>query len=166
MDDIKIKPIIEALLFSQDEPISEEKLAKILEKEVDIVKEAIEELKGDFRERAVEPIYIAGGWTFQTKKEFSSWIEKLSPRRKIKLSKQALVTLAIIAYNQPITKQGIERIRGVDSYGAIKRLLEYEFVEIQGQKKSPGNPFLYRTTKKFLMSTGLPDISGLPKIGG
>ncbi|MEW6679414.1 MAG: SMC-Scp complex subunit ScpB [bacterium] len=164
MENIKTKSIIEALIFSQENPLSEKMLAKILEKKEDVIKSAICELKEDFKDRAIELTNIAGGWKFQTKKEFFPWIEKLSPSKKIKLSKQALVTLAIIAYNQPITRQGIERIRGVDSHGAINSLLDCEFVEIAGVKKSPGNPFLYRTTKKFLLSTGLPDISALPKI--
>lgn len=159
-----LKLIIEALLFSQDKPLSLERLAKILEVKEPVVKEAIEELKADYKDRAIELVYIGGGFRFQTKGEFSEWIERLSPSHKIKLSNSLLVTLAIIAYNQPVTKQEIERIRGVDSSYAIKTLLDYGFIEIQGQKKIPGNPFLYRTTKKFLYSTGLPDISSLPKI--
>lgn len=159
-----LKLIIEALLFSQDKPLSLKELAKILEKEEDVIKSLIEELREDYKDRAIELVYIADGFRFQTKKEFLGWIEKLSPRRKIKLSKSLLVTLAIIAYNQPITKQEIERIRGVDSSYPIKTLLDYEFIEIQGQKKGPGNPFLYRTTKKFLQAAGLPDISSLPKL--
>jgi len=161
---VDIKSIIEALLFSSNEPLSTEKLSKILEREKGIIQEAISELKNDFQKRAIELVYIGGGWRFQTKGEFFPWIERLSPKKRIKLSREALTTLAIIAYNQPITRQEIERIRGVDSTGAIKTLLNYEFIEIAGQKKTPGNPFLYRTTKKFLLSTGLPDISGLPKI--
>lgn len=159
-----LKRIVEALLFSQDKPLSIPRLAKLLKKDENIIQSAIEELKEDYKDRAIELVYIAGGFRFQTKKEFSPWIEKLSPSKKTKLSNPILVTLAIIAYNQPITRQEIERIRGVDSSYAIKTLLEHEFIEIQGQKKTPGHPFLYRTTRKFLEKTGLPDISSLPKI--
>lgn len=159
-----LKGIIEALLFSQERPLSITRLAKLLNEDPNIIQSAIEELKADYKDRAIELVYIAGGFRFQTKGEFSPWIEKLSPSKGIKLSQPILVTLAIIAYNQPITRQEIERIRGVDSSYAIKTLLEYEFIEIQGQKKVPGNPFLYRTTRKFLEKVGLPDISSLPKI--
>lgn len=159
-----LKLIIEALLFSQDKPLSIKSLSKIVNVAADVVKGYIEELNEDYKDRAIELVYIAGGFRFQTKKEFSKWIEKLSPSSKIKLSSSSLVTLAIIAYHQPITKQGIEGIRGVDSSSSIKRLLDYEFIEIQGQKKAPGNPFLYRTTRKFLESVGIADISSLPKL--
>lgn len=159
-----LKGIIEALLFSQQKPLSISRLAKILKKDEEIIQSTIEELKEDYKDRAIELVYIGGGFKFQTKGEFSKWIEMLSPCKNIKLSHPTLVTLAIIAYNQPITKQEIEKIRGQDASWAIKTLLNYEFIEIQGQKKTPGNPFLYRTTRKFLEKVGLPDISSLPKL--
>ncbi|HAW49487.1 TPA: SMC-Scp complex subunit ScpB [bacterium] len=164
MADKEIKSIIEALIFSSPEPISTKKLTEVVGEKKDVIMDAIYELKNNLSERAIELAYVAGGWRVQTKQEFSPWIKKLSPKRKIKLSPQALVTLAIIAYKQPITRQEIEKIRGVDSTCAIKTLIDLELVEIAGQKRIIGNPFLYRTTKKFLSLLGLPDISGLPKI--
>lgn len=159
-----LKLIIEALLFSQEKSLSIAELAKILGKEENIIQSVIEELKEDYKDRAIELVNIAGGFRFQTKREFLKWIERLSPSRRTKLSHSTLVTLAIIAYNQPITKQEIERIRGRDSSSSIKSLLEDKFIEIQGRKKTQGAPFLYKTTMKFLEKLGLPDISALPKL--
>ncbi|MFH0775740.1 MAG: SMC-Scp complex subunit ScpB [bacterium] len=164
MDNQKIKAIIEALVFASPEPVTVKKITDILEEKEATVKEAIFGLQNDLILRGIELIFVAGGWRLQTRPEFSEWIKKLKPAKKINLTKPSLITLSIIAYKQPVTKAEIEVIRGVSSEGPIEHLMKLMLVEIAGQKKAPGNPFLYRTTKKFLSLLGLPDISALPKI--
>ena len=164
MDNQKIKATIEALVFSSPEPLSTKKIADTLLEKESVVKEAIFGLQNDLILRGIELVFVAGGWRLQTKSEFSEWIKKLKPTRKIKLTKPSLITLSIIAYKQPVTKTEVEIIRGVNSEGPIEHLMKLGLVEIAGQKKAPGNPFLYKTTKKFLSLLGLPDISALPRI--
>jgi segregation and condensation protein B len=164
MDNQKIKPIIEALIFASQDVLSTKKIADLLEEKESIVKEAIFSLQNDLILRGIGLVYVAGGWRFQTRPEFSKWIKKLRPTRKIRLTKPSLITLSIIAYKQPITKGEVEVIRGVNSEGPIEHLMKLGLVEIAGQKKAPGNPYLFRTTKKFLSLLGLGDISALPKI--
>ena len=164
MDNQKIKAIIEALVFASPDVLSTKKIADVLTEKESIVKEAIFGLQNDLILRGIELRYVAGGWRLQTRPEFSEWIKKLKPAKRIKLTKPSLITLSIIAYKQPVTKGEVEVIRGVNSEGPIEHLMKLGLVKIAGQKKVPGNPYLYRTTKKFLSLLGLGDISALPRI--
>jgi len=108
---------------------------------------------------------IAGGYKLGTKSQYSVWVEKiLENKKKHQISKAALETLAIIAYNQPVTRLEIENIRGVSCSGVLFNLLKHKFVRISGRKKVPGNPLLYKVTDFFLMHFGLKRISDLPKL--
>lgn len=108
---------------------------------------------------------IAGGYKLGTKPQYSAWVKKiLENKKKHQISKAALETLAIIAYNQPVTRLEIEKIRGVSCSGVLFNLLKHKFVKISGRKKAPGNPLLYKVTDFFLMHFGLKKINDLPKL--
>ncbi len=108
---------------------------------------------------------IAGGYKMGTKPEYSVWVKKiLENKKKHQITKAALETLAIIAYNQPVTRLEIEKIRGVSCSGVLFNLLKHKFVRISGRKKAPGNPLLYKVTDFFLMHFGLKKISDLPQL--
>ena len=108
---------------------------------------------------------IAGGYKLGTKPQYSVWVEKiLENKRKHQISKAALETMAIIAYNQPVTRLEIEKIRGVSCSGVLFNLLKHKFIKISGRKKAPGNPLLYKVTDYFLMHFGLKNLNELPKL--
>jgi len=108
---------------------------------------------------------VAGGYQIATREEYGEIIQKLfQENKKRNLTPQALETLAIIAYKQPITSAEISNIRGKNSANAIKTLLEHNLIKISGRKKGLGRPFLYSTTKEFLIKFGMKDLSDLPKI--
>ena len=108
---------------------------------------------------------VAAGYSFATKPEYASWIKKMdNNEKKTALSKASIETLAIVAYNQPITRIEIEKIRGVDSTSILLNLLKNDFIKVSGRKKVPGNPLLYCVTAKFLLHFGLKSMADLPPI--
>jgi len=164
----EVKPIIESLLFSAEEPITLRKLTDIIEG-VDSaqIQEAIVQLKNDYdtQGRSFQIEEIAGGYQLFTKPEYHEWIAKLRKKSgETKLSQAALETLAIIAYKQPILRADVESIRGVQSGQIIRLLMEKELVKVIGRDESLGHPLLYGTTKKFLECFGLKNVKDLPKI--
>ncbi len=166
--------IIEALIFSSDEPLSESEIIRTI-KGIDgedaeissqIVTEIINDLNAEYSNsgRAIKIVNVAGGFLFATKEEYSKYIGFLSSEKsKRRLSQAALETLAIIAYKQPITKPEIESIRGVNSDYVIASLLDKNLITISGRAETIGRPLLYSTTKEFLIYFGLNDIKDLPK---
>jgi segregation and condensation protein B len=164
----KAKPIIESLLFTQEKPLSVEKIEEIIpwaEKGeiVAIITELMEEYKAEHR--GIQVIEIANGFQMCTKKQYEQYICKLVARSKSKkMSKPALETLSIIAYKQPITRVEIESLRGVESSGVIRNLLETRFIKMGGRKNVPGRPILYKTTEDFLAYFGLKNLSELPSL--
>ncbi|MBN1902706.1 SMC-Scp complex subunit ScpB [Candidatus Sumerlaeota bacterium] len=168
MREEELKPIIESLLFSTAEPLSANRISKMLD---DIptknVRSIIAELSGEYGEpcHGIQIVEIAGGYQVATKPEFSSYILKLERRKKKSpLSTPALETLAIIAYKQPITRAEIESIRGVDSSGVIRNLTEMDLIKIVGKKEVVGRPPLYGTSEEFLRAFGLNRLSDLPSL--
>jgi segregation and condensation protein B len=130
------------------------------------VSEALEELGADYkaREAGVELREMAGGWIVTTTAEQHEWVARmLRGKRKMRLSRAALETLAIIAYKQPVTKSEIEAIRGVDSSGTLATLLERSLVTIKGRSTVVGRPLLYGSTGDFLNYFGLKDLTDLPR---
>ena len=177
MEDREIKGIIEALLFISGEPLSLDRIKAVLAlseaknvlEEVDKgkIKSILWELQQeyDMRLSGIRIVEVAGGFQFVTPPELSQWVKKLKKiKQSARLTKPSLETLAIIAYKQPLVKAEIEDIRGVDSAGVIKGLLDKRFVKIIGRKDVPGRPILYATTKEFLQYFGLKDISDLPTL--
>ena len=161
-----LRSAVEALLFSSDQPLTLSLLADALESPPEAVSEALLELGRDYegRETGVELREMAGGWIVTTKAEQHEWVARmLRGKRKIRLSRAALETLAIIAYKQPVTKSEIEAIRGVDSSGTLATLLERSLVTIKGRSTVVGRPLLYGSTGDFLNYFGLKDLTDLPR---
>lgn len=169
--DLKIKstaPIIEALLFSSDEPLKAKKICEITDGlKTSDVKNIIEMLNSNYEKtgRAFRIHFIADGYQLFTLNEYAAYVEKLfRNRQQSRLSLKALETLAIIAYKQPVTRTEIEEIRGVNVDGVLKTLLTRKLITVAGTAQAPGAPYLYQTTVKFLEYFGLKNIKDLPKL--
>lgn len=162
-----IKAVIEAMIFASDAPLVLEKICIILSGvEKSEIKEALEKLVLEYNERQ-GGIYlqeVAGGFQFRTRPEISPWVKKLKSTKPHSLSPQAMETLAIIAYKQPIVKSEIESIRGVDVGAPLKGLLDKKLIRIVGRKDVPGKPIIYGTTRKFLEVFNLKDLLDLPNL--
>jgi segregation and condensation protein B len=157
---------IEALLFASDEPLSLRRLSTILgNSSIRVLKDGVESLNREYRMngRSFEIVEVAGGYQMTTLPEFADTVARLfKSKRKARLSKPALETLAIIAFKQPISRLVIEQIRGVNCDGVLSTLVERELIEVSGRGEGIGKPFLYSTTKKFLEYLGLKDYGDLP----
>ncbi|HKZ22479.1 MAG TPA: SMC-Scp complex subunit ScpB [candidate division Zixibacteria bacterium] len=160
--------IVEALLFSADEPLTSEKISGVLTfVSPEQVKTIIDQLNQKYTDNghSFRIREIAGGFQVYTLPEYALWIENLWEKtRWQRLSRPALETLAIVAYRQPIVKGEIDKIRGVQSDGTLRTLLERDLIEIKGREKSPGRPLLYQTTEKFLIFFGINDLKELPQL--
>ena len=167
MPSAELKAVVEALVFASAEPLTPKTLYKLLpqEKKED-VSAAINALKTDYMDRpGLQWVEVAGGYQITTRPELHEWVRRLFHERSTqKLSVQALETLAVIAYRQPVTALEITDIRGVNTSGVLSTLLERHLVKIVGRKNIVGRPFLYATTKDFLVKFGLKDLADLPKI--
>ncbi len=161
--------VVEALLFASEGPLSAKKIREIIP-EVGTetkIKKLINEIdeKYDSQKSPYKIIELAGGFQIVTREEFAPWIAQLyKSRAQQKLTRKGLETLAIIAYKQPITKVEVEKIRGVNSDGVVRTLVERNLITVTGREKAPGSPLLYGTTSSFLEYFGLNDISHLPKL--
>jgi segregation and condensation protein B len=162
----KIRPALEALLFSSSRPVRESELAEVLEATPEAVAAALASLaeEADAPARGIRLESVAGGWRYVTRPEFDSLLRKFHEvTERSRLSLAALETLAIIAYRQPITMPEIQEIRGVNSSSVLTTLLEKKLVTTAGRKPVVGTPFLYRTTREFLVRFGLNELDDLPK---
>jgi segregation and condensation protein B len=162
-----LKPIIEALIFASPDPLTPKMLFKLLESEPrEEVEAALEALKQDYvRPGGLQLVEVAGGYQIVTKPELHEWVRRLFHERTTqRLSVQALETLAVIAYKQPVTGPEIAEIRGVNTAGVLSTLIERQLVKIVGRKQVVGRPFLYATTREFLIRFGLRDLADLPKV--
>jgi segregation and condensation protein B len=159
--------IIEALIFASETPLTLEKVQKIFpELEKGEISASFRQLVREYEERK-GGFYIhevAGGFRFQTRIEMSPWIRKLKTVRALSLSPSAMETLAVVAYRQPVVKADIDRIRGVDTGGLLRGLLEKKLLRIVGRKDVPGKPIIYGTTRKFLEIFNLKNLSELPTL--
>lgn len=168
MEKEEIKAIIEALLCLSSEPISLEQMVKVIdEAEKNRIKEALNELITDYNSdnHGIRVVEIAGGFQITSRPQYNRWIKKhFALSSKTKLTLPALETLAIIAYQQPITNPEISAIRGADSTSVLKTLLEKRLIKIKGRKKVVGRPLLYGTSREFLTHFGLKNISELPTL--
>ncbi len=164
----ELKRIIEALIYASPDPLTPKTLFKVLESEPrEDVQVSLESLLADYAQGrgGLHLVEVAGGYQIVTRPELSEWVRRLFHERKTqKLSVQALETLAVIAYKQPITAPEITEIRGVNTSGVIATLLERHLVKIAGRKQVVGRPFLYATTREFLIRFGLRDLADLPKM--
>jgi len=160
------KKIIETLLFVSEKPLSLERIKEILEVfEKDTISTLIEELKNEYQQnnRTFTVEEVGGGYRLATDSFYGPWIRKLFKMdRRDRLTMPSMETLSIIAYKQPITKSEIEAIRGVNVDGVLKNLLERNLTRITGRKEIMGRPFLYGTTREFLIHFGLNSLEDLP----
>ena len=168
IDDLsELKSAIEALIFASPEPVTLATLVKVLESEPqEHIKKALEALASEWkRGGGLELVEVAGGYQIVTRPEFSEWVRRLFHEHSSqRLSVQALETLAVVAYRQPVTAPEITEIRGVNTSGALGTLLERRLIKITGRKAVVGRPFLYATTREFLDRFGLKDLADLPKV--
>lgn len=163
-----LKPIIESIILSSPEPVTPERLLKVFPSFTrEQILNVLEELKEEYDKSSSRGFYIKkvnGGYQFRTKPVYAEWIHRYNETKPQRLSRSALEVLAVIAYKQPVTKPEIESIRGVDSTGALKTLLEKNLIKTAGRKDVPGRPLLYVTTGKFLEVFGLNSLQDLPGI--
>ena len=160
-----LKNIIESLLFVAQEPLSVDRLKKILEHaETSEIRKALEDISIEFdaRKGGFYLHRVAGGYQVRSRPEYSTWIKRLLQPKPFRLSKAALETLAIIAYKQPVIRSDVEHVRGVDCGGVLKVLLERGFIRVMGRKEIPGRPLIYGTTRRFLEVFGLETLKDLP----
>ena len=158
--------MVESLIFSSPQILDLDRLVKILETPRSDVRSAVESLIEEYskREGGIRLAEISGGYQFRTVPENAEWLRAIHGERLVKFSQAALEALAIIAYRQPITRAEIEYLRGVDSGGVLKTLLDRTLLKIVGRKDVPGRPIIYGTSKEFLEHFGLNDLSGLPNL--
>ena len=167
MQDSEIRKIIEALLFASPEPLTQAKVNGIFNPDTPNLKEVVLKLNEQYvhDDHAFEINEVAGGYQLVSRQEYEHFIRKmLSKSGRISLSSAALDSLAIIAYKQPIGRYEVEAIRGVDSSGVLKTLLNRKLIKIKGRDSGPGRPLLYQTTNKFLEHFGLNRLSDMPKL--
>ena len=167
MEEIQTKAVIEALVFVSESPVGLDSIREVLG---DIPKKDLQRMLGEMIEeyktapRGFTLIEVGGGYQFRTRTEYAEWVKKLKKIKPFALSQPSLETLAIVAYKQPVLRTEIEKIRGVDSGGVLRTLLEKKLIKILGKKDVPGKPLVYGTSKRFLEMFGLKDLSGLPTL--
>jgi segregation and condensation protein B len=178
---VTLTAVVEALLFASQKPISPKEIATAIKLAAEYIEEgdgvnlensseqqiveSLNELKQAYTERgrAFQLVEQVSGWALVTRSEYQVWVRQLFPElRPTRLSAPALETLAIIAYRQPITKAGIEAIRGVAIDGVMQKLLDGGLVKIAGRAEVPGRPLLYQTTLHFMEHFGLRNLDELP----
>ena len=167
MDRDELKPIIENLLLASDQPVSSDLLYQTFlgRSSKDELQAVLKELQEEYQSKNLQIVEVAEGFQLCTRPEYSEWIRKLLKLDKsFKLSRAALDTLAIIAYKQPLTRAEVDEIRGVDSSGVVRTLLERKIISPAGRKNVPGKPMMFRTTQKFLEYFGLRDLSEMPTL--
>src|SRR6476661_4674162 len=164
----ELAAVLEALLFVSPEPVSLSRLVtavgSVSKAEVE---QALMRLEQDLAQdnRGVQLVKLAGGYRLVTKAEYAPWLKRLDKAKAAqKLSRSALESLAIIAYKQPLVRAEIEQIRGVETSGVLRTLLERKLVRIVGRKEVPGRPIMYGTTKFFMEHFGLQDLTQLPPL--
>lgn len=167
LDSPSLNAIIEGLLFVADGPMSLDRLTELLpDYERASVRLAVQELRDDYAQRGagIHLVEVAGGWQLRTVPELMPYLSRMVKGRPARFSQSALETLAIVAYRQPITRQEIEYLRGVDTGAVLKTLLDKRLIKIMGKKDIPGRPIIYGTTKEFLEVFNLNDLRGLPTL--
>lgn len=162
--------VVEALLFASDTPVEAERIQEVLDLEsTAAAREIVEGLRArlEVEARALQVMEVGGGFRLVTRPELAPWLVKLArSRTRSRLSRPALETLAIIGYRQPVSRPEVDAVRGVNSEAVLDNLLERRMIRIAGRKESPGRPFLYETTREFLVAFGLRDLGDLPKVEG
>ena len=170
----KVRAIIEAALLSADGPVpldrlvglfKDDEIASDVKEKKQIIKTALKELNDECENRGVELANLAGGYRFQSKQDLSPWISRLWDEKPPRYTRALLETLAIIAYQQPVSRGDIEQIRGVAvSPNIMRTLIDREWVQSLGHREVPGRPMLYGTTRSFLDYFGVKKLSDFPPL--
>ena len=167
MNETELRSALEAILFVSDEPVSLDSLVEALGEPAEAVTAQLDAIKAS-TETNIGGYMLeqtAGGYRFATRPEHEAILKKYFARKgESRLSIAGLETLAIVAYRQPVTAPEISDIRGVNSSGVLHTLLEGRLIRVSGRKNVVGSPFLYRTTREFLIHFGLNDIRDLPRL--
>jgi len=168
MEKIELKSLLEALLFTATEPLNLDHFISVIpETNKGELRDLLAEIQTDCEGRQAGFVLreIAGGYQMHSNPRWHPQIQALfSKPLVIRLSRSALETLAVIAYKQPMTLPEISEIRSCNAAGAVKTLLEYNFIKVLGRKRVVGRPFLYGTTREFLVHFGLKDLSEMPQL--
>ena len=167
--DFNLKNTIEALLLSSDEPLSADKLYKIISNKENITKadilDSIKELENDYRSKEIEVSRVASGYRIQAKKSINDYLNIIFAEKTPRYSRALMETLSIIAYKQPVTRGDIEAIRGVSVSSSIMRTLsDRSWIKIIGYRDVPGKPAMFSTTSEFLNYFGLERLDELPDL--
>jgi segregation and condensation protein B len=162
--------VVEAMLFASDVPLEAERIREVLDLEnAPAARGLVEELiaRYEAEPRGLAIVEVGGGYRMVTRPELAPWLVRLArARTRVRLSRPALETLAIVAYKQPVSRPELDAVRGVNSDAVLDNLLERRLIRIGGRKEAPGRPFLYETTREFLVAFGLRDLNDLPKVEG
>ena len=165
MNEQDAKRVVEALLFSSPSVLGVKTIAEVLGNfRVDQVRIVIDVLNGEYEQssRSFRIQRIGDGYQMRTLPMFKTWVQKTSPLKTARLSQAALETMAVVAYRQPVTRADIDHLRGVDSSGSLRNLLDKRLVRILGKDKTPGRPMLYGTSRDFLSLFNLSDLREMP----
>lgn len=155
---------LDALLFACGEPLTVVAAAEALQLANEEVRAGLRLIEQRRRTGGVVLERIAGGWQLRTAPRFALMVHRLLRTRPQKLSRPALEVLALVAWNQPVSRSEIERVRGVDSGGVLKSLIDRGLLRSAGRSEEPGRPLLYRSTQAFLELFSLPDLAALPTL--
>ncbi|MFA5811178.1 MAG: SMC-Scp complex subunit ScpB [bacterium] len=170
MERAELRAILESMIFVAEEPLTENVMLMALADAGvgrEEIRECLEEIESDLNAtpaRGIGLVNVAGGYQFRTKPSCAEWLRRINLPKPMRLSAPALESLAIVAYRQPIMRSEIEKIRGVDSGGVLKTLLERRLLRIVGRSQEPGQPLLYGTTKEFLEVFSLNALNELPTL--
>src|SRR6185503_6540385 len=163
----EVKRILEAALLASQEPVSAADLKRLFEGELNVeaIRKLLAELAQEWQGRSVELVSLSSGWRFQTRPELQPYLDRLFPEKAPRYSRAVMETLAIIAYRQPVTRGDIEDVRGVGVSTQIIQALETRgWIDVVGQRETPGRPALYATTRQFLDDLGLRSLEELPPL--
>lgn len=177
LDNNLIQSILEAALFSSNEPLTISDFKKLFKDDENnittaILKNALQQIQLKFNTtndnvypNPIELVETASGWHFKTNNFYTQWLQNLLPEKVAKYSRATMETLATITYRQPVTRQDIENIRGVGvSSNIIRQLIDRGWIEVIGQKDAPGKPDLFGTTKQFLDDLNIKSLAELPDL--
>ncbi|MBK7534556.1 MAG: SMC-Scp complex subunit ScpB [Myxococcales bacterium] len=165
LNDVQLAGLLEALIFASDKPLTLVRLRQLTRvSDSARLGRVLDQLAAQYQGRGISLGAVSGGYQFRTESAYSAWVQQLIAGRPVRLSRAQLETLAIIAYRQPITRPEIDEIRGVDSSGTLKMLMDRNLVRILGKREEVGRPMLYGTTKEFLDFFSLGDLRELPTL--
>lgn len=172
MDEDRIRRVVEAALLASDGPLTVASLTKLFlpgeldeEHAAQQIRDALQKLQQEAEHRGVELKRVASGYRYQVRQDLSEWVSRLWDEKPPRYTRALLETLALVAYQQPVTRGDIEQVRGVSvSQNIMRTLLERDWIRVVGQKEVPGRPALYGTTKAFLDYFNLKSLDELPPL--